>query len=105
MEENTIVLKDGENELTESEFSQIKDHPMYEAMVSTSGLVVIEEQKEKIKTERREEVYQSQDGVDFSDIDLEVQTKKNLIKIAESLGVETAGLSSKRLIQEIKAVR
>ena len=33
--EGTIVLKDGENELTDKEFKLIKAHPMYEAMVGT----------------------------------------------------------------------
>jgi len=56
--EGTIALKDGVNELSDKEFKLIKAHPMYEAMVKTSGLVLVAENTAKtpsqIKNEERE---------------------------------------------------
>ena len=47
----TITLKEGENELTDAESKLVKVHPMYEALVKTSGLVEIAEApKPKAKT-------------------------------------------------------
>jgi hypothetical protein len=47
----TITLKEGENELSDAESKLIKEHPMYEALVKTSGLVeVAEAPKPKAKT-------------------------------------------------------
>ena len=37
----------GINELSKEEFVAVKAHPMFEAIVKTSGLVVIEEKPEK----------------------------------------------------------
>ena len=132
--EGTIVLKDGENELTDKEFKLIKAHPMYEAMVGTSGLVIVAEEekkpkakakkvdpeeakkvdpKEKIEDQVKEESKEvvkeaikennSEDGIDLSDINLESQDKKTLVKIANSLKIETKSLNVKQLIEEIKA--
>lgn len=127
----TIVLKDGENELTDKELVLIKAHPMYEAMVGTSGLVIVAEEEKKPKAkakkvepkeepkeekiedevkEESEEVVEeaikednSEEGIDISDIDLDAQNKKTLVKIANSLKIETKGLNTKQLIEEIKA--
>ena len=47
----TISLKAGDNVLTEAEGKLIKAHPMFEAMVKTSGLIeVVEAPKPKAKT-------------------------------------------------------
>jgi hypothetical protein len=127
--EGTIVLKDGENELTDTEFELIKAHPMYEAMVGTSGLVIVAEEEKKPKAkkvepkeepkeekiedevkEESEEVVEeaieednSEDGIDLSDIDLEAQDKKTLVEIANSLEIKTKGLNAKQIIEKIKA--
>ena len=129
--EGTIVLKDGENELSDKEFKLIKAHPMYEAMVGTSGLVIVAEEKKKPKAkakkvepkeepkeekiedevkEESEEVVEeaieednSEDGIDLSDIDLEAQDKKTLVEIANSLEIKTKGLNAKQIIEKIKA--
>jgi hypothetical protein len=127
--EGTIVLKDGENELTDKEFELIKAHPMYEAMVGTSGLVIVAEEEKKPKAkkvepkeepkeekiedevkEESEEVVEeaieednSEDGIDLSDIDLEAQDKKTLVEIANSLEIKTKGLNAKQIIEKIKA--
>jgi hypothetical protein len=127
--EGTIVLKDGENELTDKEFELIKAHPMYEAMVGTSGLVIVAEEEKKPKAkakkvepkeekieekieeeikEESEEVVEednSDDGIDLSDIDLEAQDKKTLVEIANSLEIETKGLNAKQIIEKIKATK
>jgi len=131
--EGTIVLKDGENELTDKEFELIKAHPMYEAMVGTSGLVIVAEEEKKPKAkakkvepkeepkeekiedevkEESEEVIEeaieennSEDGIDLSDIDLEAQDKKTLVEIANSLEIKTKGLNAKQIIEKIKAAK
>jgi hypothetical protein len=127
--EGTIVLEDGENELTDKEFELIKAHPMYEAMVGTSGLVIVAEEEKKPKAkakkvepkeekieekieeeikEESEEVVEednSDDGIDLSDIDLEAQDKKTLVEIANSLEIETKGLNAKQIIEKIKATK
>jgi hypothetical protein len=128
--EGTIVLKDGENELTNKEFKLIKAHPMYEAMVGTSGLVVVAEEDKKpkakakkvepkeenieeaIEEDNSEEVVEeaieednSEEGIDLSDIDLEAQDKKTLVEIANSLEIETKGLNAKQIIEKIKATK
>jgi len=129
----TIVLKDGENELTDKEFELIKAHPMYEAMVGTSGLVIVAEEEKKPKAkakkvdpkeepkeekiedevkEESEEVVEeaikednSEEGIDISDIDLEAQDKKTLLEIAKSLDIETKSLNAKQIIEKIKAAK
>jgi hypothetical protein len=127
----TIVLKDGENELTDKEFELIKAHPMYEAMVGTSGLVIVAEEEKKPKAkkvepkeepkeekiedevkEESEEVVEeaikednSEEGIDISDIDLEAQDKKTLVEIANSLEIKTKGLNAKQIIEKIKAAK
>ena len=129
----TIVLKDGENELTDKEFELIKAHPMYEAMVGTSGLVIVAEEEKKPKEkakkvepkeepkeeniedevkEESEEVVEeaikednSEEGIDISDIDLEAQDKKTLVEIAKSLDIETKSLNAKQIIEKIKAAK
>ena len=127
----TIVLKDGENELTDKEFELIKAHPMYEAMVGTSGLVIVAEEEKKPKAkkvepkeepkeekiedevkEESEEVVEeaikednSEEGIDISDIDLEAQDKKTLVEIAKSLDIETKSLNAKQIIEKIKAAK
>jgi hypothetical protein len=131
--EGTIVLKDGENELTDKEFELIKAHPMYEAMVGTSGLVIVAEEEKKPKAkakkvepkekpkeekiedevkEESEEVVEeaikednSEEGIDISDIDLEAQDKKTLVEIAKSLDIETKSLNAKQIIEKIKAAK
>ena len=129
----TIVLKDDENELTDKEFELIKAHPMYEAMVGTSGLVIVAEEEKKPKAkakkvepkeepkeekiedevkEESEEVVEeaikednSEEGIDISDIDLEAQDKKTLVEIAKSLDIETKSLNAKQIIEKIKAAK
>ena len=129
----TIVLKDGENELTDKEFELIKAHPMYEAMVGTSGLVIVAEEEKKPKAkakkvepkeepkeekiedevkEESEEVVEeaikednSEEGIDISYIDLEAQDKKTLVEIAKSLDIETKSLNAKQIIEKIKAAK
>jgi hypothetical protein len=131
--EGTIVLKDGENELTDKQFELIKAHPMYEAMVGTSGLVIVAEEEKKPKAkakkvepkekpkeekiedevkEESEEVVEeaikednSEEGIDISDIDLEAQDKKTLVEIAKSLDIETKSLNAKQIIEKIKAAK
>jgi hypothetical protein len=142
--EGIIVLNDGVNELTDKEFKLIKAHPMYEAMVGTSGLHILPEQKKKSKAKAKkidskgdseevdskgdseevdskgdsekvdskgdsEEVVKqsseesnSEDAIDLSDIDLESQDKKTLVKIANSLDIETKGLNREEIIEKIK---
>jgi len=98
--EGTIVLKEGENQLTNKEFKLIRAHPMYEAMVGTSGLVIVakEEKKHKVKDD-------SEDRIGLSDIDLEAQDKKTLVEIANSLEIETKGLDANQIIEKIKATK
>lgn len=110
--EGTIVLKDGENELTDKEFKLIKAHPMYEAMVGTSGLVIVAEEEKKPKAEAKKvepkekpKEDNSEDGIDLSDINLEVQDKKTLVEVANSLEIETKGLNAKQIIEKIKAAK
>ncbi len=131
--EGTIVLKDGENELTDKEFKLIKAHPMYEAMFGTSGLVIVAEEEKKPKAkakkvepkeeskeeekkpkakakkvepkEESKEEDNSEDVIDLSDIDLEAQDKKTLVEIANCLEIETKGLNAKQIIEKIKAAK
>ena len=105
--EGTIVLKDGENELTDKEFELIKAHPMYEAMVGTSGLVIVakEEKKSKVKDDSEDGIHLYHPDIDLSDIDLEAQDKKTLVEIANSLEIETKGLNAKQIIEKIKATK
>jgi hypothetical protein len=103
---------------------------MYEAMVGTSGLVVVAEEDKKpkakakkvepkeenieeaIEEDNSEEVVEeaieednSEEGIDLSDIDLEAQDKKTLVEIANSLEIETKGLNAKQIIEKIKATK
>lgn len=106
--EGTIVLRDGENNLTDKEFELVKTHPMYEAMIKTSGLIAIAEKKvELAKTPQEEGIEKdnSENKLDFSNIDLEAQDKKTLVQIAESLKIETKSLTIKELIEKIKSFK
>jgi len=106
--EGTIALKDGVNELTNKEFKLIKAHPMYEAMVKTSGLVLVAEDTaktpSKMKNEAREvEANSNEDRVDLSDIELAAQDKETLVEIAENLAIKTKGQNKEQIIELIKA--
>lgn len=106
--EGTIALKDGVNELTNKEFKLIKAHPMYEAMVKTSGLVLVAEDTaktpSKMKNEAREvEANSNEDRVDLSDIDLAAQDIETLVEIAENLAIKTKGQNKEQIIELIKA--
>ena len=89
--EGTIALKDGVNELTNKEFKLIKAHPMYEAMVKTSGLVLVAEDTAKIPSKMKNEAREvenlansNEDTVDLSDIETLVEDIETLVEIAEN---------------------
>lgn len=107
-----VTLMPGVNELSKEEFAAVKAHPMFEAMVKTSGLVATEEKpaksyktKAELKAEKEaeEETEESEEGVDLNEIDLEAQTKATLIDLAQSLEIETEGLSKSKLIEAINS--
>lgn len=140
----SVTLMPGMNELSKEEFAAVKAHPMFEAMVKTSGLTVIEEKvvksyktKAELKAEKEaeekaakeladkeaadllgpdedasdeeseeeteESEEDSEEGVDLNEIDLEAQTKATLVDLAESLEIETEGLSKSKLIEAINS--
>jgi hypothetical protein len=53
--------------------------------------------------ESEEETEESEESVDLNEIDLEAQTKATLIDLAESLEIETEGLSKAKLIEAINS--
>lgn len=136
----SVTLMPGMNELSKEEFAAVKAHPMFEAMVKTSGLVAIEEKpaksyktKAELKAEKEaeekaakeladkkaadllgpdedasdeeesEESEDSEEGVDLNEIDLEAQNKATLIDLAQSLEIETDGLTKAQLIEVINS--
>ena len=140
----SVTLMPGMNELSKEEFAAVKAHPMFEAMVKTSGLTAIEEKvvksyktKAELKAEKEaeekaakeladkeaadllgpdedtsdeeeseeetEESEDSEEGVDLNEIDLEAQNKATLIDLAQSLEIETDGLTKAQLIEAINS--
>lgn len=136
----SVTLMPGINELSKEEFAAVKAHPMFEAMVKTSGLTAIEEKpaksyktkaelkaekeakeladkeaadllgpdedtsdEEESEEETEESEEDSEEGVDLNEIDLEAQTKATLIDLAQSLEIETEGLSKSKLIEAINS--
>lgn len=136
----SVTLMPGINELSKEEFAAVKAHPMFEAMVKTSGLTAIEEKpaksyktKAELKAEKEaeekvakeladkeaadllgpdedasdeeesEESEDSEEGVDLNEIDLEAQNKATLIDLAQSLEIETDGLTKAQLIEAINS--
>lgn len=103
-----ITLLDGENELSNEQFEAIKNHPMYESMVKTSGIVILAEEVKNNKSfnETPDEVVNKtsgEDGIDIAEIELDKQKKSDLVTLAESLEIETDGLSKSDLINAINA--
>ena len=112
----SVTLMPGMNELSKEEFVAVKAHPMFEAMVKTSGLTAIEEKpaksyktKAELKSEKEaeekaeKESSDSEEGVDLNEIDLEAQNKATLIDLAQSLEIETDGLTKAQLIEAINS--
>lgn len=104
-----ITLTDdnkGITELSNEEFKAMKDHPMFDAIVKTNGISVLAEEKEdgldvtidvpSIPEYRDEKVY------DLNEINLEIQSKVDLILIAKSLDIETKNLTKPQLIEAIQ---
>lgn len=140
-----VTLMPGMNELSKEEFAAVKAHPMFEAMVKTSGLTAIEEKpaksyktkaelkaekeaeekaakeladkeaadllgpdedasdEEESEEETEESEEDSEEGVDLNEIDLEAQNKATLIDLAQSLEIETDGLTKAQLIEAINS--
>lgn len=124
-----VTLNPGVNELTKEQFDAVKAHPMFESMVKTSGLVAIEEKptrsyKTKAEKEAEEKAVKeladketaellgseeseseetSEEGIDLNQIDLEAQNKASLIDLAQSLEIETEGLTKAQLIEAINS--
>lgn len=139
-----VTLLPGINELSKEEFAAVKAHPMFEAMVKTSGLVATEEKpaksyktKAELKAEKEAEEKaakeladkeaadllgpdedasdeesdketeesedDSEEGIDLNEIDLEAQNKATLIELAQSLEIETEGLTKAQLIEAINS--
>lgn len=95
-----ITLLDGENELSNEQFEAIKNHPMYESLAKTSGIVIL---AEEVKNNKSIIETSGEDGIDIAEIDLEKQKKSDLVALAESLEIETDGLSKSDLIAAINA--
>jgi hypothetical protein len=58
---------------------------------------------EEESEEETEESEESEEGLDLNEIDLEAQTKATLIDLAQSLEIETEGLSKSKLIEAINS--
>jgi len=95
--EETIVLQDGENILTDKQFELIKSHPMYEAMTRISGLVIVAEEKKKSKEkakkiETKEDI--SEENIEESEKDnSEENTEEDIKEITEDTYEEGIDLS------------
>ena len=115
-----VTLMPGVNELSKEEFAAAKAHPMFEDMVKTSGLVVIEEKivksyKTKAELKAEKEINDllgsdenisdenSKKDIDLNEVDLEIQNKASLINIAQSLEIETENLTKAQLIEAINS--
>lgn len=97
----TVSLKEGMNELTKEQLEAAKAHPMFEALEKTSGLVLVAEEKKENPT-KPYSVKKDISELELADIELRNQSKKDLISLAESLGVEHEGLNKKDLIAAIE---
>lgn len=95
--EETIVLQDGENTLTDKQFELIKSHPMYESMTGISGLVIVAEEKKKSKEkakkiETKEDI--SEENIEESEKDnSEENTEEDIKEITEDTYEEGIDLS------------
>lgn len=66
-----VTLMPGINELSKEEFEAVKAHPMFEAMVKTSGLTTIEEKPAKY--------YKTKDEDKDEDININIKTKNKTL--------------------------
>jgi hypothetical protein len=128
----SITLVPGINEFNKEQFDAVKAHPMFEDMVKTSGVIVIEEKvvksyktKAELKAEKEladkeladketadllgsdenisDKEESQKETFDLNEINLEDQNKTNLVAIAVSLEIETEGLNKKQLIEAINS--
>jgi len=79
-----VTLKSGENELSDEESKLVKSHPMFEAMVKTSGLVEVAEPAVRTR-KKRTVVKDEKDSLIFKDDDLADDNEKTLEKSAKLL--------------------
>lgn len=118
-----VTLMPGVNELSKEHFEAVKAHPMFEDMVKTSGLVVIEEKvvksyKTKAEKEAEKDAEEkaakeladllgsdenSKKDTNLNEIDLETLNKANLVVMAQSLEIEFEGLTKAQLIEAINS--
>lgn len=91
----------GINELSAEQFAAIEAHPMFEAFFKTCGLRFIVEAP--VVAKKATKVEDSEKNVDLNEIDLEAQNKATLIHLAQSLEIETDGLTKAQLIEAINS--
>jgi hypothetical protein len=88
-----VVLEIGFNELSKSDSDLVQTHPMFSDYVKTSQLRFVSE-SEKISEEKEE--------INIEDIELEKQSKDQLIVLALALEIKVDGLTKKQLIEAIE---
>ena len=104
----TISINSGENEISDSDFSELEKHPMLQDYIKISVLKIVETPKslpviahEGNSDEGNSDEGNSDEG-NSDDLELANFTKKELIEFANNKGIDTADLTKAELIEKIK---
>ena len=104
-----ITLNPGINELTKDEFEAVKIHPMFDSIVNTSGLVVIEEKstksyktKAELKAEKEAELKAEKEAdKEVKESELEENSLESKLEDSKE-EIETKNLNKVKLINSKK---
>ena len=94
----TISINSGENEISDSDFSELEKHPMLQDYIKISVLKIVETPK-SLPVIAHEG---NSDEGNSDDLELANFTKKELIEFANNKGIDTADLTKAELIEKIK---
>ena len=95
-----ITLNPGINELTKEEFDAVKIHPMFDSIVKTSGLVVIEEKSTKSYKTKAELKAEKEADKEVKESELEENSLESKEDSKEE--IETKNLNKVKLINSKK---
>ena len=97
----TIILQEGNNEVSNKQLQYIQSHPLYEATVEASGLFLVKEEVVQIAEGEIEEG----GSIDLIGTNLDRLNKSQLIKIANSLDINIEGLKKENIIESIRSAQ
>ena len=117
--EKSVILYNGINEVSRSDYNLLKGHPLYDKTLKPYGFSVLSEkikieETKKVKTNVEKNAGDNKDdakdekqdvtgGIDLSDLNLDELPKDKVYAIARDLGISTKNTSFEKIKEKIKS--